>query len=127
MQILKVIQHLVTADELKLIKGNRNQYQQTIKCGNVKGSLVFDDGGHIIGIQFEGIGEQINLIPMKSSINRSGGTYYQMESEFANTINNGGTVKNVEWEIIYSGNNRPVRIEVSAKVNGINKNYRHLY
>ena len=64
---------------------------------------------------------------MKSSINRSGGTYYQMESEFANTINNGGTVKNVEWEIIYSGNNRPVRIEVSAKVNGINKNYRHLY
>jgi hypothetical protein len=49
-----------------------------------------------------------------------------MEQEWANTITNGGHVTNVKIDIIYGADNRPIRIEVSADVNGVTKPYVHI-
>jgi hypothetical protein len=60
---------------------------------------------------------------MKSSINQPPGTYAAMEQEWANAITNGGTVTNVKIEIVYGSNNRPIQLNVTAKVNGLFKSY----
>lgn len=63
---------------------------------------------------------------MKSSINQPPGTYAAMEQEWANVITNGGTVTNLKIDIIYGLDNRPIRIEVVADVNGVTKPYVHI-
>ncbi|WP_373560748.1 DNA/RNA non-specific endonuclease [Bacillus sp. es.036] len=60
----------VDAPELVLKKANRNKYAQA----NVGGidRLPDDDGGHLIGAQFNGPPDIDNLVPQNSQINRRG-------------------------------------------------------
>jgi hypothetical protein len=92
-------------------------YQQLQKSG--------DQGGHLFGSQFDGPGEQINLEPMKSSINGPGGSYYQMETEWKNALNASGnasgTVTDIDIIITRGANNRAIRFEIDYKINGIQK------
>jgi hypothetical protein len=53
------------------------------------------------------------------------GTWAQMEQEWANTLNNGGTVTNIEININYGANGRPTGFSVLADVNGVTKPYNH--
>jgi hypothetical protein len=115
----------VTCNNLQRQARDRNQYQQSVKCKKVKNGQADDQGGHLIGSQFDGAGEQINLVPMKKSINQPPGTYAEMEQQWANAINNGGTVTNVKIEIIYGAGNRPIGFDVTADVNGIPRQWLH--
>jgi DNA/RNA non-specific endonuclease len=62
---------------------------------------------------------------MKSTINQNPGTWYTMEQEWRNTLNGGGTVTEVEINIVYGANNRPTGFTVKAKVNGNLETYSH--
>lgn len=47
---------------------------------------IDDDGGHLIGAQFKGPKDIDNLVPQNSQINRSGGEWFNMETEWANAL-----------------------------------------
>lgn len=51
-----------------------------------KDRLPDDDGGHLIGAQFKGPKDIDNLVPQNSQINRSGGEWFNMETEWANAL-----------------------------------------
>jgi DNA/RNA non-specific endonuclease len=118
----------VTCDNLILNPNDANKYQQSFKCRKVKDAVAGDDGGHLIGKQFNGAGEQINYVPMKSSINQNPGSWYNMEQEWRNTLlQPGGTVTDIEINITYGATKRPTGFTVSARINGasIKTNYLH--
>ena len=103
----------VTLTELRINPSDRNPYQQA-KCKRVKNGITDqgtsnDDGGHLIGAQFGGTGEQINYVPMPPGVNRSGGSWYAMEQAWANYLSQQGNsprIKNLVITIIYSGNSK---------------------
>ena len=110
------LQKVANADDF------RNSYQQSIKCKSSKNGLDGDDGGHLIGSQFGGPGEQINVIPMSSSVNRSGGAWYNMETQWSNALNSNKTVTNIKIEINYNGDSlRPTDFDVTWLESGVSK------
>jgi hypothetical protein len=114
----------VDVAELKIdIQRDRNFYQQK-KAKNSGGNPGSDDGGHLIGSRFNGPGEKINIVPMDRGINRSGGAWYKMESEWASYLKNpDNKIKNVKINIVYNGN-RPASFNISWKqidANGVEK------
>ncbi|MDW3037150.1 MULTISPECIES: WXG100 family type VII secretion target [Bacillus cereus group] len=74
----------VNAEELILQKGTRNPGMQVAAGREYR--LVDDDGGHLIGTQFRGSGDIDNLLAQNRQINRSGGEWYKMETEWANAL-----------------------------------------
>ncbi|MCT2347594.1 T7SS effector LXG polymorphic toxin [Niallia taxi] len=74
----------VNAAELILGKGKRNTAMQ-VAVGR-EDRLFDDDGGHLIGTQFRGSGDIDNLLAQNKHINRSGGEWYKMETEWANAL-----------------------------------------
>ena len=74
----------VNAEELILQKGTRNPGMQ-VAAGR-EDRLFDDDGGHLIGTQFRGSGDIDNLLAQNRQINRSGGEWYKMETEWANAL-----------------------------------------
>ncbi len=80
--------------------------------------LPDDDGGHLIGSQFLGSGKIDNLVPMNSQINRAGGKWYNMETEWANALKQGKDVQ-VKIQSIYEPNNlRPVSFKIKYTIEG---------
>lgn len=73
--------------ELTLSKHDRNGYQQ---CKAGKCGATGDEGGHLIGAQFDGAGEKINLVPMDSSLNQ--GQWKAMEKTWADALKDGKKV-----------------------------------
>lgn len=114
-----------TCDNLQVNPRVGNKYQQTYRSKKIKDGITGDDGGHLIGKQFGGAGEQINLVPMKSTINQNPGSWYQMEQEWRNALNGSGTVTNIEINITYGANKRPVSFSVTADVNGTPTQWNH--
>jgi len=87
--------------------------------GRIKDGIVtspVDHGGHLIGSQFGGPGEQINYVPMSETLNTSG-PWYQMEMEWANYLSQqtgSPRIRNLFILIIYDGNSKkPKSFEVS--------------
>ncbi|WP_371859455.1 DNA/RNA non-specific endonuclease [Rummeliibacillus stabekisii] len=74
----------VNAEDLILKKGTRNSGMQ-VAAGR-EDRLFDDDGGHLIGTQFHGSGDIDNLLAQNRQINRSGGEWYKMETEWANAL-----------------------------------------
>ena len=104
--------------ELNLQTRDRNGYQQSVKCKTSKDGLPDDHGGHLIASIFDGAGEQINLLPMKSSLNLS--SWKSMENTWKTALQQGKPVK-VDIRPIYDGNSlRPVRFEVRYQIDGGN-------
>ena len=77
--------------------------------------LETDDGGHLIGRQFGGIGE-IDLVAQDRSLNQ--GPYRELEQKWADAVKNGDTVY-VKVEPVYKGDSiRPDSFRVSYSING---------
>ena len=80
-----------------------------------------DDGGHLIGTQFGGTGDQINYVPMPVSVNRAGGNdnWYAMEQAWADYLSNRGTstkIKDLVITVNYSGGSKkPTTFDVTWK------------
>ncbi|WP_315081026.1 DNA/RNA non-specific endonuclease [uncultured Clostridium sp.] len=104
---------------LKLGDGKRSLYAQRTVGGDYR--LPDDDGGHLIGSQFLGSGKIDNLVPMNSQINRAGGKWYNMETEWANALKeNPPKSVYVKIESIYEpGNSRPVSFDVEYRIEGM--------
>lgn len=109
-------QILEAKGDLRLEKGERNQYAQREAGGSYRHSE--DDGGHLIGTRFGGSGEADNLIAQDRSINR--GAYKSLENEWAEELNSGYDVS-VEIEPIYHGESlRPDIITAKTEIVGDN-------
>ncbi|MCC5804346.1 DNA/RNA non-specific endonuclease [Rossellomorea vietnamensis] len=108
----------VDAPELVLKKANRNKYAQANVGGRDR--LSDDDGGHLIGAQFNGPPDIDNLVPQNSQINRRGGVWYEMETEWANALKEVPPKKvSVSIEPIYSNNSmRPDSFMVEYEIEG---------
>ncbi|AQR69208.1 hypothetical protein BZG29_13300 [Janthinobacterium sp. LM6] len=100
--------------ELTLNKHDRNGYQQ---CKAGKCGVAGDEGGHLIGAQFDGAGEKINLVPMNSSLNQ--GQWKAMEQTWAVALKDGKKVS-VDIRPTYVGADaRPTSFMVEYKVNNV--------
>lgn len=108
----------VDAPELVLKKGERNKYAQATVGGADR--LPDDDGGHLIAAQFNGPGDIDNLVPQNSQINRVGGVWFEMETEWAIALKEIPPKKvSVSIEPIYSQNSmRPDTFIVEYEIEG---------
>lgn len=115
----------VEVDELVLKKGTRNAHSQrvagredrVVEADTVQG---LDDGGHLIGTQFNGSGDLDNLVAMNRDINRSGGEWFNMEKDWAKALKETPPKKvTVNIEPIYSGKSlRPDSFDITYKIEG---------
>ena len=100
----------VEVDDLVLKKGKRNAHSQRVagreyRITEAELKAGLDDGGHLIGTQFNGSGDLDNLVAMNREINRSGGTWYSMEEEWASALKGVPPRKvTVDIQPVYSGN-----------------------
>jgi hypothetical protein len=78
-----------------------------------------DDGGHLLASMFNGPGEQINYVPMATSLNQAGGGWYAMEQEIKSELRGGNPPPpapkpvDIEINISYAANKRPVGFQVT--------------
>ena len=115
----------VEVDELVLKKGKRNAYSQRMAGREYRITEAelwegLDDGGHLIGTRFNGSGDFDNVVAMNREINRRGGTWYNMEEEWASALKEVPPRKvKVNIQPVYSGNSlRPDRFDVMYKIEG---------
>ncbi|WP_342472636.1 DNA/RNA non-specific endonuclease [Metasolibacillus sp. FSL H7-0170] len=103
---------------LVLGKADRSPYAQRTVGG--KDRLPDDDGGHLIGAQFKGPKDIDNLVPQNSQINRSGGEWFDMETEWANALKETPPKKvTVQINPTYSGDSmRPDSFLVEYVIEG---------
>ncbi|WKB36498.1 DNA/RNA non-specific endonuclease [Terrilactibacillus sp. S3-3] len=118
----------VEANDLVLKKtANRNEGMQRI--AGREDRLPDDDGGHLIGSQFNGSGDIDNLVAQNSQINRSGGAWYNMEQEWASALKENPPRKvSVKIEPTYSGSSlRPDSFRVKYQIEGERKVIRQIF
>ena len=97
-------------------KGKRNLYAQRTVGGADRKD--YDDGGHLIGTQFNGSGNIDNLVPQNQFINRSNGEWYNMEKKWAEALDKDKRVE-VDIKVIYNSSSvRPDRFEVTYFIDG---------
>ena len=115
----------VEVDELILKKGKRNAHSQRVAGREYRITEAelwegLDDGGHLIGTQFNGPGDLDNVIAMNREINRSGGAWYNMEQEWANALKEVPPRKvTVDIQPVYSGKSlRPDAFNVIYEIEG---------
>ena len=115
----------VEVDELVLKKGKRNAHSQRVAGREYRITEAelwegLDDGGHLIGTQFNGPGDLDNVIAMNREINRSGGTWYNMEEEWASALKEVPPRKvTVDIQPVYSGKSlRPDAFNVIYEIEG---------
>lgn len=94
------------------------------QMSSLKGSMPSDDAGHLIGNQFGGSTNMINLVPMSSSINRQGGAFAKIEQQLLKALKEN---KDVEIEIILKyptkpkGTQRPEWFEITYYIDRVKK------
>ena len=115
----------VEVDDLVLKKGKRNAHSQRVAGREYRITEAelwegLDDGGHLIGTQFNGPGDLDNVIAMNREINRSGGTWYNMEEEWASALKEVPPRKvTVDIQPVYSGKSlRPDAFNVIYEIEG---------
>ena len=113
----------VEVEELVLKKGKRNAYSQRVAGREFRVTEAelwegLDDGGHLIGTRFNGSGDFDNVVAMNREINRPGGTWYNMEEEWASALKEVPPRKvTVDIQPVYSGNSlRPDSFEVIYQI-----------
>ena len=119
----------VTKEKVEIIPPDQRQRDsnQTTKTSDVKDGNIdengkkLDDGGHLIADQFGGCGEQINLVPMDSEINRYG-EWRKIEKDIEKANLEGKEVTDLKIEVEYEGDSkRPSGFTVTYKVDGEEK------
>ena len=97
--------------DLRLSDAERKSLNAT-----VDGMLEGDDRGHIIADRFAGSNKNDNLAGQASSVNRSGGEYFEMEEMFAETLQNKGSVHS-RYVLNYTGSSvRPNGTRVEYEI-----------
>ena len=112
------------AGELAQSPAARDNYMQRV-LGKKDGRAAGDAGGHLIGSQFGGIGNNANMVPMlHDGVNAyPNGTWGKMEKKWADALNEGKKVK-VDIEPIYKdATSRPHSFEVTEWINGVEKTH----
>lgn len=84
--------------------------------GNTPGKLPGDHAGHLIGDRFGGSPEVDNLVSQLSKHNLS--TFKVLENEWATALRDGGTVTDVEINIVNDATGRPTRFVINSFING---------
>ncbi|WP_245590302.1 DNA/RNA non-specific endonuclease [Cohnella panacarvi] len=104
--------------DLVLGSAERNEYAQRTVGG--KDRLPDDDGGHLIGAQFQGLKDIDNLVPQNSQINRSGGEWFNMETEWANALKETPPKRvTVKIDPVYLGDSmRPDIFRITYEIEG---------
>lgn len=74
--------------ELRLEQGERDPRAQLLAGGEAR--LEMDDGGHLIGTRFGGVGGLENLVTEDRFVNR--GAFKSVENEWADALETGGDV-----------------------------------
>ena len=102
--------------ELKLEKGVRNRViQQEVRELGVDG----DEGGHIIGVQFDGPPDAYNLFPQNAELNKgkwSESAWANMEREWVEALKFGKKV-DISVDMRYEGHSkRPAEIDVNYHI-----------
>ncbi|WP_052059876.1 DNA/RNA non-specific endonuclease [Lysinibacillus fusiformis] len=107
-----------TDSERTLVLGTVERNANAQRTVGGKDRLPDDDGGHLIGAQFKGPKDIDNLVPQNSQINRSGGEWFNMETEWANALKETPPKKvTVQINPTYSGNSmRPDSFEVTYQI-----------
>lgn len=112
----------VVNSEFKIGKdylGKPNLYnaKDITTVGKLKGGLAGDDGGHLLAQQFGGSSTVLNVVPMKSSVNK--GEYKKLEEIWRKAADGGKDVK-VKVNLKYGTSNseRPDWIEVKYEIDG---------
>jgi predicted ribonuclease toxin of YeeF-YezG toxin-antitoxin module len=107
--------YCVDVDNLESGTAKRNPYAQRTVGGSDR--LETDDGGHLIGSKFRGSGDIDNLVPQAATLNRAGGKWYKMESEWGSVLADGGSVTNIKIDVITQhGSTRPSSFNVSYSI-----------
>ena len=108
--------------DLDLEPGFRSSYQQR-QAGS--DGFPSDEGGHLIGTQFDGPGDGINLVPQNWELNRGAGSPWRaMESAWADALSDTppkSVTVNMRLEYPSSGSNlpnRPDRFVVEWEIDG---------
>lgn len=102
--------------DLRLSKAKRNKGQQR-NVGN-SSNISSDHGGHMIGAQFDGLGEgPLHMVPQSNALNNGKGSgWTAMEREWAKELNDGNLVS-VKIEIDWPSNgSRPDGFDVTYSV-----------
>ncbi|MDR0898799.1 MAG: DNA/RNA non-specific endonuclease [Lactobacillaceae bacterium] len=81
----------------------RNTYQQGKSVVIKGGSKEIHQGGHLVGRQFGGAGEQINYLPMTKKLNQ--GAWKDMEMEWSEQLKQGHSVE-IEITPIFKGDSK---------------------
>lgn len=112
-----------SVDELKLYNNKdtkRSNRHQQLAGGADR--LLGDDGGHLFAKKFGGSPYLDNLVPQSKNINRPGGKWYQMETDWEKALKKGKSVSDVKIKIEYPENcQRPSKFVVKYKVDGVLK------
>jgi hypothetical protein len=101
---------------LRLKKAPRNMKKQT-EVGHSSG-VPGDEGGHMIGTQFDGLGEgPLHMAPQARNLNRGKGSQWTaMEREWANALGDGHAVSakiTLDWP---PGSSRPSSFRVQYTI-----------
>ena len=100
---------------------NSGQREKSLQRAVGKLGKPGDEGGHLIGNQFDGPPDVYNLIPQNSHLNR--GAWETMEKGWANLIKQGSEVK-VKIEPVFKGDlHRPASIKVKEWIDGRERKY----
>jgi hypothetical protein len=108
--------------DLRLNKAPRDNYMQRV-VGKKDGRRAGDAGGHLIGSQFGGHGNNSNMVAMMhDGVNAyPNGTWGSMEKEWADALNNGKKV-NVDITPIYKdASARPHSFKIKQIIDGVPK------
>lgn len=108
--------------KLRLDKAARDDYAQRV-VGKGDGRVAGDAGGHLIGSQFGGIGNNANMVPMKhEGVNAyPNGTWGSMEDRWKKALDEGKEVE-VKIEPVYTdASGRPSSFEVTETIDGVEK------
>lgn len=108
---------------LKLETAPRTRHQTEVGHQGLPG----DEGGHLIGSQFGGTPEGVNLVPQSGWLNRGKGSpWAQMERGWARNLEAGRSVK-VDIQVHYPPGEtvRPSRFRVAWEVDG--KTYKRIF
>jgi len=105
--------------KVDFFNGDRSGYQQGKAVEEKDGLRGNDDGGHLYPREWGGPREQINLVPMDSHVNRSGGDWRNMEQDINRELEKGNDVTDYSVKPLYEGDSRrPSGFEISYSVNG---------
>lgn len=102
----------VQADNLHLTGREKRLHHD----GNTPGKLPGDHAGHLIGDRFGGSPEIDNIVSQLSTHNLS--TFKKLENRWADALSKGGTVTDVEINIVSDATGRPTRFVINSFIDG---------